>query len=85
MQDVTDAWAWALQGFLESEIVVSTYHVIDMGEPWGRILRVVYGEGDHLFCWVDITTEAIVWHALPALRTLPKQTRMRFKASGTIS
>ena len=38
--------------------MVSTYHVIDMGEPWGRILRVVYGEGDHLFCWVDITTEA---------------------------
>ena len=85
MQEVTDVGSSALQGFLESEIVVSTYHVIDMGEPWGRILRVVYGEGDHLFCWVDITTEAIVWHALPAPRTLPKQTRMRFKASGTIS
>ena len=65
--------------------MVSTYHVVDMGPPWGRILRVIYGEGNNLFCWVDITTEAIVWYPVPAPRTLPKQTRMRFKASGTIS
>jgi hypothetical protein len=73
------------QGILETEIVVSTYHVIDMGPPKGRILRMVYGEGDHLFCWVDITVDAIVWYSVPAPRTLPQQKRMRFKASGTIS
>ena len=62
---------------------MSSYHVVE--GLFGRDLRVVYGEGDHLFCWVDVPTEAIVWHALPAARNLPSTTRMRFKASGTIS
>ena len=73
------------QGFLEEEITLSTYHIIDRGEPEGRILRVIYGEGEHLFCWMDISTEVIVWHALPASRGSKTQTRMRFKATGTIS
>ena len=73
------------QGFLEEEISLSTYHIIDRGEPEGRILRVIYGEGEHLFCWMDISTEVIVWHALPASRGSKTQTRMRFKATGTIS
>lgn len=74
-----------IQGFLEDEITLSTYHIIDRGLPEGRILRVIYGEGEHLFCWMDISTEVIVWHALPASRGSKTQTRMRFKATGTIS
>ncbi len=46
---------------------------------------MIYGEGEHLFCWMDMATEAIVWHALPASRSSKTQTRMRFKATGTIS
>ncbi len=74
------------QALYEPVISLSTYHIIDQGEQFGSILRVVYGEEDHLFCWMDIKTEAIVWHPVPASRGASKtQTRMRFKASGTIS
>ena len=74
-----------MQGFLDVELVVSSYHVVE--GLYGRVLRVMYSEGEHLFCWIDVATEAIVWHALQTPRSLPtsNSTRMRLKASGTIS
>jgi hypothetical protein len=78
-----------VQGYLDAELAVSSYHVVE--GLYGRVLRVLYGEGERLFCWIDVATEAIVWHALAAPRSLPTSSgsegsmRMRFKASGSVS
>ncbi len=46
LRGMTELMRWThTQGFLEEEISLSTYHIIDRGEPEGRILRVIYGEG----------------------------------------
>ncbi|KAK9834907.1 hypothetical protein WJX81_007705 [Elliptochloris bilobata] len=54
------------EGFLDSALVVGSFHVVDrMGEEGPeRAVRILYGEGDRFGCWVDVAAEAIVWHAI---------------------
>ena len=54
-----------LQGFLQTALVVSSFHVLDMRAADGvleRTVRILYGEGDRYGCWLDVLADNIVWH-----------------------
>lgn len=56
-----------LQGFLQTALVVSSFHVLDTVASDGmaeRVVRILYGEGDRFGCWLDVALDAIVWHRL---------------------
>ena len=56
-----------LQGFLQTALVVSSFHVLDITAADGvveRTVRILYGEGDRYGCWLDIVASNIVWHEL---------------------
>ncbi len=56
-----------VQGFLQTALVVSSFHVLDTTANDGvaeRVVRILYGEGDRYGCWLDVAADAIVWHAL---------------------
>eukprot|EP00884_Botryococcus_braunii_P008167 jgi/Botrbrau1/17351/Bobra.0015s0095.1 len=56
------------EGFLDTALVVSSFHVGRQGDGEPLQLRILYGEGDRYGCWLDIPTRNIVWHPLsPAL------------------
>ncbi|KAK9841053.1 hypothetical protein WJX81_008184 [Elliptochloris bilobata] len=54
------------EGFLDSALVVGSFHMLDrLGEEGPeRVVRILYGEGDRFGCWLDVAADAIVWHAL---------------------
>ena len=55
------------QGFLQTALVVSSFHVLDIEAADGvveRTLRILYGEGDRYGCWLDVLVDNIVWHEL---------------------
>ena len=56
-----------LQGFLQTALVVSSFHVLDIVAADGvveRTVRILYGEGDRYGCWLDVVASNIVWHEL---------------------
>ena len=56
-----------LQGFLQTALVVSSFHVLDVRAADGvveRTVRILYGEGDRYGCWLDVLADNIVWHAI---------------------
>lgn len=59
------------EGFLDTALVVSSFHVGRPAEGAPLQLQILYGEGDRYGCWLDILVGNIVWHplvsALPAL------------------
>ena len=61
-------WHCLLQGFLQTALVVSSFHVLPKEghaqTPADTFIRIFYGEGDRYGCWLDIDTRSIVWHAL---------------------
>ena len=62
-----EALSTCLQGFLQTALVVSSFHVLDIAAADGvveRTVRILYGEGDRYGCWLDIVASAIVWHEL---------------------
>ena len=64
----------ALQGFLQTALVVSSFHVLDMEAADGvveRTVRILYGEGDRYGCWLDVLADNIVWHELSDPAALP--------------
>ena len=63
-----------MQGFLQTALVVSSFHVLDMEAADGvveRTLRILYGEGDRYGCWLDVLADNIVWHELSDPAALP--------------
>ncbi len=62
------------QGFLQTALVVSSFHVLEQTAADGvveRSVRILYGEGDRFGCWLDVAAEAIVWHELSQEEVLP--------------
>ena len=56
-----------LQGFLQTALVVSSFHVLDLRAADGvaeRTVRILYGEGDRYGCWLDVLADNIVWHPI---------------------
>ena len=56
-----------VQGFLQTALVVSSFHVLDIeaaDEVVERTVRILYGEGDRYGCWLDVLADNIVWHEL---------------------
>lgn len=63
-----------MQGFLQTALVVSSFHVLDMAAGDGmveRTVRILYGEGDRYGCWLDVLAANIVWHELSDPAVLP--------------
>ena len=62
------------QGFLQTALVVSSFHVLDIEAADGvveRTVRILYGEGDRHGCWLDVLADNIVWHELSDPAALP--------------
>lgn len=62
------------QGFLQTALVVSSFHVLEQIAADGvveRSIRILYGEGDRFGCWLDVAADAIVWHELSGEDILP--------------
>ena len=63
-----------MQGFLQTALVVSSFHVLDMEAADGvveRTVRILYGEGDRYGCWLDVLAANIVWHELSDPAAVP--------------
>ena len=59
--------AFCAQGFLQTALVVSSFHVLDIEAADSyveRTVRILYGEGDRYGCWLDVAADNIVWHEL---------------------
>lgn len=60
------------QGFIKTALVVSSFHVLpreNSSDPSAAFVRIFYGEGDRFGCWLDINTDAIVWHRVSSVRS----------------
>ena len=64
----------SLQGFLQTALVVSSFHMLDIEAADGvveRTVRILYGEGDRYGCWLDVLAANIVWHELSDAAAVP--------------
>ena len=68
------------QGFLQTALVVSSFHVLEEAASDGtvqRVVRILYGEGDRYGCWLDVAADAIVWHEVKGGEGQPAQQQIR--------